>query len=267
MNTEKNQNVRCWTKALLTCVLLCCCGACIFLPSLAPKPGEEETLFQKIIELSEARVYEEAITACQEFLEKFPKSKTTDVVLLRLGESFEGLLKPGYYQPVEEGMPAELAKKQFMKKYGRYECWIDTPCGLQYNLSHYRQMMERFPESNYADEGEYHLIAWSCDYKGLPEGPLDEIAQIEKVLQKYPTSSLKQEMYYKIGYRFHVLHEMAAFSPQQSLRDPEKSQEYKDKALYFYRMALKQPLQSKYAKKAWEDLGRLEDGKRIYIIE
>jgi hypothetical protein len=64
-----------------------------------------------------------------------------------------------------------------------------------------------------------------------------------------------------------VLYEIAAFARQQNLQDPEKAGEYKDQALYFYRMSLKQPLQSKFAKKAWEDLGRLEDGKRIYIAE
>ena len=268
MFLKKNFTSQWWNRVLLTCLLLLSClSSCIFLPSLERKPGEEEVLFQRIIELSEDRVYEEAITACREFMEKFPESKTYDVVLLKLGEAFEGLLKPGYYQLVEEGMPADAAKKQFMKKYGHYECWIDTPCGVQYNLSHYREMMERFPESMYADEGEYHLIAWSCDYKGLPEGPLEEIAQMEKVLQKYPTSSLKPELYYKIGYRFHVLHEIFSFSPQKNLRDPEKGREYKDKALYFYRMSLKQPAQSKFSKKAWEDLGRLEDGKRIYITD
>ncbi len=254
-------------KTIFLLLLLWCGSACIFLPSLEMKPGEEETLLLKIAEFSDGRVYEETIIACRCFLEKFPKSKATDIVLLKLGEAFEGLLKPGYYQPLDEGMPADEARKQFMKKYGHYECWVDTPCGLQYNLTHYRQMMERFPESMYADEGEYHLIAWSCDYRGLPEAPLEEIAHMEKILQKYPTTSLKSEIYYKIGYRFHVLYEIAAFARQQNLQDPEKAGEYKDKALYFYRMSLKQPLQSKFAKKAWEDLGRLEDGKRIYIAE
>lgn len=253
-------------KILLSLLLLGCSSACIFLPSLERKPGEEETLFLKIMEFSEGRVYEDAVTACQDFMERFPESKSNDVVLLKLGEALEGLLKRDYTRPVEEGMRAEEAQKQFLKKYDQYQCWIETPCGLQYNLSHYRQMMDRFPESMYADEGEYHLITWSCDYKGLPEGPLAEIAQIEKVLQKYPTSSLKPEMYYKIGYRFHVLYEISAFSPQSNLLNREKSREYKDKALYFYQMSLKQPAQSKFAKKAWEDLGRLEDGKRVYIF-
>jgi len=247
--------------------MLLCLSACIFLPSLERKPGEEETLFQKIMELSDDRIYEETIKACQEFMERFPESKMYDVVLLKSGEAFEGLLQPGYYQLVEEGMGAEAAKEQFMQKHGHYGCWNDTPCGLQYNLSHYREMMERFPDSMYADEGEYHLMAWSCDYKGLPEGPLEEIAGMEKVLQKYPTTSLKSELYYKIGYRFHVLYEISSFSPQKNLLNPDKAKEYKDKALYFYRMSLKQPLQSKFSKKAWEDLGRLEDGKRIYNTE
>lgn len=256
-----------WHKTLFLLVILGCFSACIFLPVPERKPGEEEALFQKIIELSEDRVYEEAIKACQDFMEGFPQSKMYDVVLLKLGEAYEGLLQIGYYQPVAEGMRAEEAYKQFIEKYGHYQCWIDTPCGLQYNLSHYREMMERFPDSPYADEGEYHLIVWACDYKGLPEGPLDEIGGMEKILQKYPTTSLKPEIYYKIAYRFHALYEIASFSPQKELRNPDKAKDYKDKALYFYQMSLRQPVQSKFSRKAWEDLGKLEDGKRVYIME
>jgi hypothetical protein len=264
---KKIYTSRWWNRILFPLLLLMCFSACIFLPMPEPKPGEEEALFQKIIELSDDRIYEEAIKACKEFLENFPESKIYDVVLLKLGEAFEGLLQTRYYQPVEEGMPAEAANKQFTEKYGHYQCWTDTPCGLQYNLSHYREMMDRFPDSAYADEGEYHLIAWSCDYKGLPEGPLEEIRSMEKILQKYPTTSLKPELYYKIAYRFHILYEIFSFSPQKNLRNAEKSKDYKDKALYFYQMSLRQPMQSKFSKKAWEDLGKLEDGKRIYITE
>jgi hypothetical protein len=264
---EENRLSCCVKRVSLPLLILMCFSACIFLPMPERKPGEEETLFQEIIDLSHDRVYEEAIKSCREFLERFPASKMYDVALLKLGEAFEGLLQTGYYQLVEEGMPAEAAHKQFMDKYGHYQCWIDTPCGLQYNLSHYREMMERFPDSLYADEGEYHLITWSCDYKGLPEGPLDEIGGMEKVLQKYPTTSLKPELYYKIAYRFHVLYEISSFSPRPELRNPDRAGDYKEKALYFYRMALRQPVQSKFSRKAWEDLGRLEDGKRIYITE
>jgi len=264
---KKNHTSRCLGRNLLPLILLVCFSACIFLPIPERKPGEEEALFQKIIELSDDKIYEEAIKSCQDFIESFPESKMYDVVLLKLGEAFEGLLKTGYYQLVEEGMAAETANKQFMGKYGHYQCWTDTPCGLQYNLSHYREMMERFPDSRYADEGEYHLIAWSCDYKGLPEGPLEEIGGMEKVLQKYPTTSLKPELYYKIAYRFHILYEISFFSPQKNLRNPDTGKDYKDKALYFYQMSLRQPVQSKFSKKAWEDLGKLEDGKRIYITE
>ena len=264
---KKIYTSRWWNRILLSLILLVCFSACIFLPIPERKPGEEEALFQKIIELSDDKIYEDAIKACQDFIESFPQSKMYDVVLLKLGEAFEGLLKTGYYQLVEEGMGAEAANKQFMEKYGHYQCWIDTPCGLQYNLSHYREMMEQFPDSRYADEGEYHLIAWSCDYKGLPDGPLEEIGGMEKVLQKYPTTSLKPELYYKIAYRFHILYEISSFSPEKNLRNPDKAKDYKDKALYFYQMSLRQPVQSKFAKKAWEDLGKLEDGKRIYITE
>lgn len=264
---KKVRASRCWNRTLFLLVIYGCLSSCIFLPAPERKPGAEEALFQEIMDLSHDRIYEEAIKSCRDFLEAFPNSKVTDVVLLKLGEAFEGLLQTGYYKPVEEGMPAEAVHKQFMDTYGHHQCWIDTPCGLQYNLSHYREMMERFPDSMYADEGEYHLITWSCDYKGLPEGPLDEIGAMEKILQKYPTTSLKPELYYKIAYRFHVLYEIASFSSRQELRNADRGREYKEKALYFYQMALRQPVQSKFSRRAWEDLGRLEDGKRVYITE
>ena len=126
-------------------------------------------------------------------------------------------------------------------------------------------MMERFPDSPWADEAEYHLIPWVCDYRGLPDGPLEEIGYLKKVLQKYPTSSLKGELYYKIAYRFHILYEIYAFSPDKDLQDEEKARDYKEKAFYAYRMSLKHPLQTRYSKKAWNNLNALEEGKRIYI--
>ena len=168
---------------------------------------------------------------------------------------------------MEDGKPEEEAKKVFMEKYGHYQCWVETSCGLSYDLGRYKEMMEKFPDSRWADEAEYHLIPWICEYGGLPEGPLKEIGYVEEVLQKYPTSSLKGEFYYKIAYRFQILYEIHAFSPQEGLRDEAKASDYKKKALYFYKMALKHPVHSQFSKKAWEDLDALEQGKRIYILE
>lgn len=252
---------------VISLTLLFFLSACIFLPVPEKKFNEEQTQLKAIFELSDDRLYAKAIDECREFLELFPESKYGDIALLKLGEAYEGLLEYDYYQPVAEGAPEGETEKAFIAKHGHYECWVETPCGLRYNLNTYKEMMERFPESMFADEAEYHLIPWLCDYKRLPEDPLQEIRDLEKVLQKYPTTSLKGEIYYKIAYRFQILYEIFSFSPQTNLRDMDKASEYKEQARYSYQMALKFPVQSEYSKRAWKDLNNLEEGRRIYILE
>ena len=231
------------------------------------KLNEEQTQLKAILELSDDNLYVEVIDECREFLELFPESKYGDIALLKLGEAYEGLLEDEYYAPVAEGAPEGETEEAFIATHGHYACWLETPCGLRYNLSAYKEMMERFPESMFADEAEYHLIPWVCDYEGLPEGPLQEIRDLEKVLRKYPTTSLKGEIYYKIAYRFQILYEIFAFSPQANLRNMDKAREYKEQARYSYQMSLKFPIQSEYSKRAWKDLNSLEEGRRIYIME
>ena len=242
-------------------------NGCIFLPVPEKKLNEEQTKLKAIFELSDEKLYTKVIDECQEFLEVFPESKYGDIGLLKLGEAYEGLLATGYYQPVAKGAPEDETEKIFIEKHGHYQCWVETPCGLRYNLNAYKEMMERFPESLFADEAEYHLIPWLCAYEGLPEGPLQEIRDLENVLRKYPTTSLKGEIYYKIAYRFQILYEIFSFSSQMNLRDMDKAREYKEQARYAYQMALKFPIQTEYSKRAWKDLNNLEEGKRIYIME
>ena len=229
--------------------------------------GDEETLLREIKELSDDKLYQEAIEKCQEFMSTFPESKFYDIALLKLGEAFEGLVEKDYHQLVEDGLPEEVVRKEFLKKHGHYQCWIERPDGVHYNLKHFKEMMEEFPNSRYADEAAYHLIPWVGDYKGLPEGPLKEIGYLEKVLRDYPTTSLKSELYYQIAYRFHVLYEIYAFSSQVDLRNIGEVKDYKEKAFYFYGLALKYPVQSKFSKSAWEGLKKLEEGERIYLTQ
>jgi hypothetical protein len=231
------------------------------------KLGEEETQLKELLTIADEKAYKEVIEKSPGFMESFPESKYYDVVLLNLGQAYEGLLATTYYKALEDGEPEDEAKKVFMEKYGHYQCWVETSCGLRYDLARYKEMMEKFPDSRWADEAEYHLTPWICEYGGLPEGPLEEIGYVEDVLQKYPTSSLKGEFYYKIAYRFQILYEIYAFSPQRGLRNEAKASDYKKKALYFYKMALKHPVHSQFSKKAWDDLDALEQGRRIYILE
>ena len=229
--------------------------------------GEEETQLKEIIELSDDKFYEEAIEKCQGFMKNFPESKFYDLVLLKLGEAFEGLWEKDYYQLIKDGLAEEVARKKFLEKYGHYQCWLEKPSGIQYNLKRYKEMMGKFPESNYADEAAYHLIPWVYKYEELPESPLKEIEYLEKVLQDYPTTSLRPKIYYQIAYRLHLLYEVYAFSPQVDLRNKEEAGKFREKALYFYKLVLKQPVQSEFSRSAWEGLKKLEEGKRIYLRE
>jgi len=233
---------------------------------LSRKLKEEEAQLIEIKELSDDRLYEEVIEKYLQFKEKFPESPYCDVVLLKLGEAFEGLVEKDYRQLVEDGQPEEAVRKKFLDRYGHYQCWLEKPGGIRYNLIHYKEMMEKFPDSNYADEAAYHLIPLASDYKGLPDGPLKEIKSLEGVLQEYPTSSLRPQIYYQIAYRLHILYEIYAFSSRIDLKDEVEAEEYRKKAFYFYRLVLKQPEQSKFSRFAWEGLKKLEEGKRIYPV-
>ncbi|KPJ59283.1 MAG: hypothetical protein AMJ42_02090 [Deltaproteobacteria bacterium DG_8] len=242
-------------------------NSCIFLPTPELKMGDEEAKLQEIKKLSDDKLYEDAIRNCQEFMRNFPKSKFYDLVLLMLGEAFEGLVEKNYHQLVRDGLPEEVVRKTFLEKYDHYQCWVGKPHAIRYNLKHYKEMMEKFPDSRYADEAAYHLIPWIYEYKGLPEGPSKEIGYLEKLLQEYPTTSLRPKIYYQIAYRLHILYEIYAFSPHANLRNEVEAKKYREKALYFYKLVLKQPIQSKFSRSAWEDLKKLEEGKRIYITQ
>ena len=229
--------------------------------------GDEEAQLLEIKKLSDDELYEEAIKNCNEFMRDFPKSTFYDVALLKLGEAFEGLVEKKYHQVMRDGLPEEIVRKDFLEKYGHYQCWIEKPYGIQYNLKHYKEIMDKFPDSRYADEATYHLIPWVYEYKGVPEGPLKEVGYLEKVLQVYPTTSLRPEIYHQIAYRFHILYEIYAFSPQADLRNVVEAKKYREKTLYFYKLVLKQPIQSKFSRSAWEGLKKLEEGRRIYITQ
>jgi len=242
-------------------------NSCILLPMPERKLSDEKLQLIEIMELSKTERYEQAVEKCQEFMKEFPESEYYDIALMKLGDGFKGLVEQDYLQLIKDGQSEEEARKNFLGKYGHYQCWLEGPCGIQYNLECFKEMMERFPDSNYADEATYHLIPWVCDYKGLPEGPLEEIGYLEKILQKYPTSSLRSEVYYQVAHRFHIIYEIYAFSPQAELRNTVEAKKYREKSLYFYRLVLKQPVQSKFSRSAWEDIKKLEEGERIYIMQ
>ena len=85
--------------------LLLSFNSCILLPMPERKLGEEQAQLKEILTLSDEKVYKEVIDKSRGFLELFPDSDYYDVVLLKLGEAYEGLLKTRYYKVVADGEP------------------------------------------------------------------------------------------------------------------------------------------------------------------
>lgn len=229
---------------------------------------EDQLLFLEAQKALDARDYIDAVDLFQLFIDRFPNSEGYTLALQRLGESFEGLIEIEYRKRIADGEQEAVVKQDFLSSYGHYKCWEETPDGLAYNLTHYKTIIEKFPDSLVADEAAYRIIPWEKDYKGSPEGLLRELRHLEKILEQYPSSSLRYEILYKIARRCHILYEIYAFSPHTNIRDKEKAEHYRTKAVFIYKLALESPSQTKYSHQAWEGLILLEEGrKRIYILE
>ena len=103
-------------------------NSCILLPMPERKIGEEEAQLREILKFTDEKAYKEVIEKSPGFMDSFPESKYYDVVLLNLGQAYEGLLATKYYKAVADGEPEGEAKKVFMEKYGHYQCWVETSC-------------------------------------------------------------------------------------------------------------------------------------------
>ena len=160
-----------------------------------------------------------------------------------------------------------MVRQAFLEKYGFFECWEEFPDGLYYDLSDYRLLLEKFPDSPIADEAAYRIIKQDKDYHGDPAGYLKEIKELESILEKYTSTTLRPEILYKMAYRCHILYEIYLFSPDSKINDKEKAVQYRDKAVYIYKLTLKSPDHSKFSTKAWRSLELLERGTRIYRFE
>jgi hypothetical protein len=232
-----------------------------------PEKNDQQVLFTEGEKAMEAKDYEQAIHHFQTFADQFPKSRQYTWALQRLGESYEGLLSFYYKKKIEAGKPEPEARKAFLEKYGRYNCWIQTPEELQYNRMQYKLILEKHPKSDIADEAAYRMIVWEKDYKGSPEGALREIAELEKVLSQYPDTSFKPEILYKIARRCRTLYEIYAFSLKPGMRNAEKAGQYRVKTKFAYQLCLDSSDRSDYGQKAWEEMQAFEQGRRIYIME
>ncbi len=255
-------------KSLLLCLLTILLNGCIFLPEMPQrKPGEEQRYLIEGQKAFDDKAYPEAIKLFQGYLDKYPESQESSIVLQRLGESFEGLLEMEYQRRIKNSEPEPLVRKQFLEKYGSYNCWETTSSGITYNRSQYKMLLEKYPDSPIADEAAYRMITWEPKYHGRPEGVLRELKQLQEIFEKYPTTSFRPMILYQMAHRCHTLYEIYSFSPAAEVRNPQKAQEYREKALFLYQLSLKSPEHTKYSDKSWKEMEQLQKGERIYSFD
>jgi len=253
-------------KKIFTCIILLLFAGC--LPGGLPKEKklkEDKLLFSQAQKALSARDYMDAIELFEIFIERFPDSDGISWAYQRLGESFEGLLQVEYFERMEKGEAECSARKEFLARFGTFGCWKESNSTLSYNGNHYRHIITKFPDSPIADEAAYRLVPRSKDYGGMPDGPLKELKALKQVLEKFPSTSFRPEILYKMAHRCHILYEIYSFSPDVRLRDKQKAGQYRDKAAYLYKLSFSLPDNSKYSQKAWSGLRSLDEGKRIYI--
>lgn len=225
----------------------------------------EQELFDEIMTAYNNRAYESSIKSCEQFLAEYPKSKVEDSVMMRMGESLEGLLNRDYHELISKGMEEKKARDSFLAKHGSYHCWEVCEAGLRYNKEMFRKLLKEKPKSFYADEAAYNLISWESDYKEDPERVQKEINGLNGVLTQYPTTSLRPKIYFQMGYRFQILYEIYSFAKDQGKRDETKAKESFGKAEYLYNLCLNFPEESEYSQKSLRYLDLLRHETRIYI--
>jgi hypothetical protein len=230
-----------------------------------PSSDPEHKLFQEIITAYNNRAYESSIKACEQFLAKYQKSKGKESVMMRMGESFEGVLNRDYHEFISKGMEEKKARDSFLAKHGSYHCWEVSEQGLRYNKEMFRKLLKENPQSPYADEAMYNLISWEPDYKEDPELVEKEINGLKGVLTQYPTTSLRPKIYFQMGYRFQILYEIYSFSKDQGKRDETKAKENFSHAEDSYNLCLNFPEESEYSQKSLHYLDLLRNKSRIYI--
>lgn len=246
---------------------ICSTTGCLLTPSAERSGNEDERFFREAQKALDARDYVDAIEKFSLFLQQFPKSPKYSWALQRLGESYEGLLDVGWRRRIERGENRDLVTREFLNRYGTYGVWIEQNGKLSYDKRHYRMIVEQFPDSPIADEAQYRLIVLSDTPDQDPAAIIADIAKLEEVLEKYPTTSLRPEILYHIARRCRMLYEIYSFSPSQQVRDPNKAEQYRTKAVYAYKLCLQSPEHSSFSQKAWEELTAIEEGRRAYILQ
>jgi len=244
----------------------------LFYGCLTGLPGEkkldpDQALFRDAQKALDARIYTDAIDLFRQFIKKYPDSKAYSWAFQRLGESFEGLVDREYRQRVLAGEPEARVRQAFLDKYGAFDCWEKTPEALYYDMRHYRYLLKEFPDSPIADEAAYRLIKQEKDHRGDPVGYVREIEELEQILEKYTSTTLRPEILYRMAHKCHVLYEIYTFSPDSKVRNADRADRYRNKAVYLYKLTLKSPVHSKFSTKAWRGLELLERNIRIHRFE
>jgi hypothetical protein len=220
-------------------------------------------MFREIMVAFNNRAYESSINTSRQFLSQYPQSPAKDAVLMRLGESFDGLLQQYYQSAIDEGMDEAAARAAFLERYGYYGCWDERGDTLVYNKEIYRRLLQENPKSHYADEAAYNLILLGQNYGDDPDRIRTEISSLEEVITKYPTTSLRPKILFQMGHRFHLLYDLYSFSEDPKKRDSDQAQKSYQQAEYLYKLCLNLPHGSEYSKKALRYLEMLRQGTRI----
>lgn len=240
---------------------------CLMPPSARQHGNEDERFFLEAQKALDSRDYVDAIEKFSLFLQQFPKSPKYSWALQRLGESYEGLLDADWQRRIERGDNRDLVTREFLNRYGKYGVWVEQNGKLFYDKRHYRMIVEKFPDSPIADEAQYRLIVLSDNSDQDPTTIASDLAKLEEILEKYPTTSLRPEILYHIAHRCRMLYEIFSFSPSPQMRNPNMAEQYRTKAVYAYKLCLQSPEHSSFSQKAWEELREIEEGKRLYILQ
>jgi len=229
-----------------------------------PRLSDDALIFSQAQKALDARDFHDAASLLQIFLREFPNSKRYTWGLQRMGEAMEGVLNNYYLQPIERGRDEKSAREAFLASYGSYGCWTAASGRLNYDGTHYRRLLADYPDCNIADEAAYRLVLLNTDPDGRPENIKRELQYFEEVVERYPTSSFRYEIFYEMAYRCHRLYEVYSYSNQPGEADRQQAQLYREKAVYLYSLALKSPQHGLFAEKAWKNLQDLEDGRRLF---
>lgn len=229
-----------------------------------PNLSDDRLIFSEAQHALDAHDYPDAAKLLEIFLREFPQSKQYPWALQRMGEAMVGLLQTQYLRPIERGQNEAAIRATFLASYGTYACWMTDGGRLNYDGRHYRRILDDYPDSNIADEAAYRLVLLRADSHDSPEDIKQELQDFERVLERYPSTSFRYEIFYIMANRCHQLYELYAYSTRPDTANRAEAQLYKEKAVYLYSLALKSPQHGLFAEKAWQNLQDLEDGRRIF---